>query len=335
MGSGHAKQQRQRVSEDGLDAAPGVHHGTVAVEIILMELRRNGDHGRDRDRVGVLEVGANPIEKVGEVVDAAGGPSGRGVLRNELDGRVEHDDPGAVEAVACAGRVHGVDRGVRVGDLFVAVDHHQHAVATNSPQTGRPHQQPADDAALDVQGILGHLVDVGSVHDVRVHDQIVAHRRQEAGDRSRVAGMAADCGIDTGRNEENDIEASEFSNGRLRNWKIDGIASTDSGEVAARRLRMPTSQWQRAFAMSLEQTTNRTGCSPSASRSCTNLAKKPSASSVALGQGKSHSCSYSRISASPEARDKIFVTKARAKDQLSRRADRVNRREVDAVEHVS
>src|SRR5208282_2066233 len=82
------------------------------------------------------------------------------------------------------------------------------------------------------------------------------------------------------------------------------------------------------------QTTNRTACSPSASRSCTIRAKWPSRSWGSLGQARFHSCSNSRITAGPEAREKIFESKAPAENQLSGRRDRVDRGQVDPVEHV-
>ncbi len=128
------------------------------------------------------------------------------IFRDELDGWVEHDDTGAVESIAGPRCVDRVDGGVGIGDLLVPVDHHQHPVAADSREPGGPHQEPADDASLDIERVRGHLVDVGCIHHVRMNDQGVAHTGQELRHRTGVAGMAADRGVDPGRNQENHVE---------------------------------------------------------------------------------------------------------------------------------
>ena len=63
-------QERECVREDGLDAAPGVHHGAVAVEVILMEFRRNGDDRRHGDGVGFRQKRANSVEALADSDEA-------------------------------------------------------------------------------------------------------------------------------------------------------------------------------------------------------------------------------------------------------------------------
>ncbi len=149
------------------------------------------------------------------------------------------------------------------------IDHHQHPVAADAQQAGRSHQQPADDASLDVERVLGHLVDVGGVDHVRMHDQGVAHAGQEPRHRSGIAGMAADRGVDSGRNQEHDVEALgtlERPFAKLedrRNRRRDDACLEPRRRWTGCRPRSGSARLDR----SLEQTTNRTACSPSPSRS--------------------------------------------------------------------
>ena len=103
----------------------GLTMPAAAVEVILMEFGGDGDDRRDGDGVGLAGIGADPVKEVPEVVDAPGRPPRGRVLGDQLDRRVEHDDPRTVEPVAGPRCIDGVDCRVGVGDLVVAVDHHQ------------------------------------------------------------------------------------------------------------------------------------------------------------------------------------------------------------------
>src|SRR5690606_18221189 len=92
-----------------------------------------------------------------------------------LEAFFEDDDFVDVHAERGASAFRTVDRVVddvrSVGTLF---GHQQHAVLTNLLQADGAHHQAADERAFSIQGVVGELVDVRGVYDVRVDNQVVA-----------------------------------------------------------------------------------------------------------------------------------------------------------------
>jgi len=68
----------------------------------------------------------------------------------------------------------------------LVVEHYQDPVRAHGLKAGRPLQQAADDAPLHVQSVLRHLIQIGTVHHVRMQDQPVADCRQQPGRRTRI-----------------------------------------------------------------------------------------------------------------------------------------------------
>ena len=83
----------------------------------------------------------------------------------------------------------------------------QDTVGADRRQSGRSHHQPREHAALHIERILRHLVDVGTVDDIGVGDQPVARGREQAGHWSGIARMSADIGIYAGRHDQDGREA--------------------------------------------------------------------------------------------------------------------------------
>ena len=83
----------------------------------------------------------------------------------------------------------------------------QNTVGADRRQSGRSHQQSREHAALHIEGVFRHLVDVGAIHDIGVGDQPVARGRDKASDWSRIARVSADIGVYAGRHHQHGREA--------------------------------------------------------------------------------------------------------------------------------
>ena len=73
----------------------------------------------------------------------------------------------------------------------MSVHQHQQPVRSDPLEPDGSHEEPADDAPLDVEGILGEVDEVRGIHNVRVRDQRVADRRQKRRSRVGIARVPA------------------------------------------------------------------------------------------------------------------------------------------------
>ena len=124
---------------------------------------------------------------------------------HEID-RQGHDRK-ARKSARTIGRGDGIDERVPDHGLGVLLNERQDAVGADRRQSGRSHHQPREYAALHIERVLRHLVDVGTVDDIGVCDQPVARGRKQAGDWSRIASMPADIGVYAGRHHQHGREA--------------------------------------------------------------------------------------------------------------------------------
>ena len=117
------------------------------------------------------------------------------------------DDRKAEKSARTIGRGDGIDERVPDHGLGVLLNERQDAVGADRRQSGRSHHQPGEHAALHIERVLRHLVDVGTVDDIGVCDQPVARSREQAGDWSRIARVSADIGVYAGRHHQHGREA--------------------------------------------------------------------------------------------------------------------------------
>ena len=120
-------------------------------------------------------------------VDGAGDAAALGHAGLHVQAVLEHHDVGDVHAQGGAGAFGAVDRVVdHVRGVGTLLGHQQHAVLPHLAEADRAHHQPADEAAFDVQAVVGLLVDVRGVHHVGVEHQVV-----DCEASSRAAGVAS------------------------------------------------------------------------------------------------------------------------------------------------
>ena len=124
---------------------------------------------------------------------------------DEID-RQGHDRK-ARKSARTIGRGDGIDERVPDRGLGVFLNQRQDAVGADQRQSGRSHHQPREYAALHIERVLRHLVDVGAVDDIGVCNQPVARGRKQAGHRSGIASMPADIGVYAGRHHQDGREA--------------------------------------------------------------------------------------------------------------------------------
>ena len=147
------------------------------------------------------------VEQVAEPLDAAGHAAGVGDAGLHEQLLLEHEHVADVHAERGPGAFGAVDRLIDDVRRVVAVfGHQEHAVLADLAQADRAHQQPADEAAFDVQAVLGLLVDVRGVDHVRVQHEVIAHGGQQPGGRRGVAGVTADGAVDAGRDQHHGVE---------------------------------------------------------------------------------------------------------------------------------
>ena len=216
------------------------------------------------------------------------------------------------------------------------VDHDQHAVAANSPQASRAHQQPADDAPLDVQRVLRHLVDVGGVDDVGCTIS-VSHTPES----SRATGPASPAWppivalIPVGTRKTT-LNFSVLSNGRLRNSKIEGIA-------LGRSLARPAVQFDDAHlaVAAARGSVARADDEPNRRARPPRAAPPPCGRNVPEHRADRSAREYpirAQTAASrqaPKRETKSSYVKRRRRISSPAVGDRVDRGEIDSIEHVS
>ena len=83
----------------------------------------------------------------------------------------------------------------------------QETVGADRRQSGSAHHQPREHAALHIERVLRHLVDVGTVYDIGVSNELVTRGCYEASDWSRIARVSADIGVYAGRHHQHGREA--------------------------------------------------------------------------------------------------------------------------------
>ena len=203
----------QRVREEGLDSAPRVDHLPRPLEVLRVIAQRHVDHRRQGDRViGAAPLVQRPHQPVESVDSARRAPRRREPrVHHHAGGDLDH--LAARQPVGCPGSADRVDGGVGEQGIRVRVDYDQEAVAAHGLEADRTHQQPRQDAALDVQGVARQIDDVGGIDHVRMRDQRVAGRGQQAGHRGRVARVTADLRADAGRHDERRVEAGRVLHG--------------------------------------------------------------------------------------------------------------------------
>src|SRR4029079_17348362 len=91
--------------------------------------------------------------------------------------------------------------------LGMLLNERQETVGADRRQYGRPHHQSREHAALHVERVLRHLVDVGTIDDVGVSNEQVARSPEQASDWSRIARVSANIGVYAGRHQQHGCEA--------------------------------------------------------------------------------------------------------------------------------
>ena len=93
----------------------------------------------------------------------------------------ERHDLEAGKSARAVSRGDRIDERVPDHGLGVLLNQRQDAVGADRRQPGRSHHQSREHAALHIERVLRHLVDVGTVDDIGVGDQPVARGGEQAG----------------------------------------------------------------------------------------------------------------------------------------------------------
>ena len=206
MSQRHVVQNRDGVRQERLDAAPRVHHPAFELEVVAVKVHGNVDHRGNGDGVEMASVLAKRLPERVKSINSARSSAGWSFSPCHLHRWLKLQDLRLqpVRRARSAHRVH--DSAVEEG-VIVGVHQHQQPVRSDALEPDCSHEEPADDAPLDVQGILGEVDEVRGVHNVRVRDQRVADRRQKRRSRVGITSVPANLRANASGHEMNDAES--------------------------------------------------------------------------------------------------------------------------------
>ena len=87
-------------------------------------------------------------------------PPWRRVASEKLGRWIETHDLATRQTVRRPSAADGIHGSIDEGRIAVSIDHQQQSVGPYRQKSGRSHEEPCDDASLDVESVGGHLIHV-------------------------------------------------------------------------------------------------------------------------------------------------------------------------------